>query len=89
LKYRTYVDDAVAGAGTLERLQELSIELETVTERGGFQFKESRMSRGKVTDPSEPRTVLGLVWETQQDQLQLDIKLNTGGKRGGAQSRKM
>jgi hypothetical protein len=78
------VDDAVAGAETLGRLKELSIELETVAAWGGFQFKETLMSGDKATDPSEPREVLGLIWETQQDKLQVDVKLNTGVKRGGA-----
>ncbi len=36
LKYRTYVDDAVAGAETMEKLRQLSAELETVVTRGGF-----------------------------------------------------
>ncbi len=36
LKYRTYVDNAVAGADSLERLKELSTELETVAAVVGF-----------------------------------------------------
>jgi hypothetical protein len=85
LKYRSYVNDAVAGTETLERLKVLSKKLEEVAFRGGFQFKETLMSRDKATDPSEPRKVLGLVWETQQDRLRVDIKLNKGRKKGGAQ----
>jgi hypothetical protein len=84
LKYRTYVDDAVAGANSLDRLKELSAELEMVAARGSFQFKETLMSGDATADSSEPRKVLGLVWETREDKLQVDVKLNTGGKVGGA-----
>ncbi|OBQ32928.1 MAG: hypothetical protein AN484_27580, partial [Aphanizomenon flos-aquae WA102] len=44
LQYRTYVDDATAGADTKERLRELSLELEEIAAHGGFQFKETLMS---------------------------------------------
>jgi hypothetical protein len=74
----------VAGADSLERLRELSAELELVAACGGFQFKETLMSGDVAADPSDPRKVLGLVWETQGDKLQVDVKLNTGGKVGGA-----
>jgi hypothetical protein len=43
------------------------------------------MSGDAAADPSEPRNVLGFVWETQEDKLQVDVKLNTGGKVGGVQ----
>ncbi len=84
LKYRTYVDDAVAGADTQEGLIKLSSNLETLAGRGGFQFKGTLMTGDAAADPSEPRKVLGLIWETQEDKLQVDVKLNTGGKVGGA-----
>jgi hypothetical protein len=84
LKYRTYVDDAVAGSDTRSGLKGLSADLETLAARGGFQFKETLMSGDAAADPSEPRKVLGLIWETQKDKLQVDVKLNTGGKIGGA-----
>jgi hypothetical protein len=85
LKYWTCVDDAVAGANSLDRLKELSAELEVVAAFGVFQFKETLMSGDAAADPSEPRNVLGFVWETQEDKLLVDVKLNTGGKVGGAQ----
>jgi hypothetical protein len=84
LKNLTHVDDAVAEADSLERLKELSAELEVVAAWGGFQFKETLMSGDIAADPSEPRKVLGLVWETQRDKPQVNVKLNTGGKVGGA-----
>ncbi len=74
----------VAGANTPDRLRGLSAELVAVAARGGFQFKETLMSGDAAADPSEPRKVLGLVWETQEDKLKVDVKLNTGGKVGGA-----
>ncbi len=45
-----------------------------VAARGGFQFKETLMSGDAAADPSKPRKVLGLVWETQEDKLQVDVK---------------
>jgi hypothetical protein len=42
------------------------------------------MTGDAAANPSEPRKVLGLIWETQEDKLQVDVKLNTGGKVGGA-----
>jgi hypothetical protein len=36
LKYRTYVDDATARVNTMERLRELSTEMEAVAKEGGF-----------------------------------------------------
>jgi hypothetical protein len=84
LKYRTYVDNAVAGSDTQEGMVELSGELETLADRGGFQFKGTLMTGDAAADLSEPRKVLGLIWETQEDKLQVDVKLNMGGKVGGA-----
>jgi hypothetical protein len=84
LMYRTYVDDAVAGSDTQEGMIELSDDLETLAGRGGFQFKGTLMTGDAAADPSEPRKVLGLIWETQEDKLQVDVKVNTGGKVGGA-----
>jgi hypothetical protein len=83
LKYRTYVDDATAGANSMERLRALSKELEVVAKKGGFEFKETLMSGDSAADPSEPRKVLGLIWETQEDRLMVDVKLNLGPKRAG------
>jgi hypothetical protein len=55
LKYRTYVDDATAGGNTMERLRELSTEMEAVAKEGGFEFKETLMSGDKTKD-GEPLT---------------------------------
>jgi hypothetical protein len=44
LKNRTYVDDATAGADSMERLRALSEEMEAIMKRGGFEFKETLMS---------------------------------------------
>jgi hypothetical protein len=84
LKFRTYVDDAVAGSDTQEGMIQLSADLEALAGRGGFQFKGTLMTGDAAADPSEPRKVLGLIWETFEDKLQVDVKLNTGGKVGGA-----
>jgi hypothetical protein len=55
------VDDATADANSMERLQVLSKELESVAEKGGFKFKETLMSGDPAAMLDEPRKVLGLV----------------------------
>jgi hypothetical protein len=47
LKNITYVDDATAGADSMERLGALSEEMVAVAKRGGFEFKETLMSGNK------------------------------------------
>ncbi len=83
LKFRTYVDDATAGADTMARLEELSSEMEAAARQGGFEFKETLMSGDKEKDDGEPHKVLGLIWETEEDRLRVDVKLNLGAKRAG------
>ncbi len=83
LKYRTYVDDAMAGADSMECLRTLSEEMEVVAKQGGFEFKETLMSGDKENGDGEPHKVLGLIWETEVDHLRVDMKLNLGAKRAG------
>jgi hypothetical protein len=83
LKYRTYVDDATPGADTMARLKGLSSEMETVARQGGFEFKETLMSGDKEKDNGEPHKVVGLIWETEEDRLKVDVKFNVGAKRAG------
>jgi hypothetical protein len=83
LQNRTYVDDATAGADSMERLESLSEEMEAVAKRGGFEFKETLMSGDKEDENGEPHKVLGLIWETEADRLKVDVKLNLGAKKGG------
>jgi hypothetical protein len=83
LQNRTYVDDATAGADSMDRLETLSGEMEAVAKRGGFEFKETLMSEDKEDENGEPRKVLGLIWETEADRLKVGVKLNLGAKRAG------
>ncbi len=83
LQNRTYVDDATAGADSMERLRAISGELEAVAKRGGFEFKETLMSGDKEDENGEPHKVLGLIWETEADRLRVDVKLNLGAKKAG------
>jgi hypothetical protein len=83
LQNRTYVDDATAGADSMERLEAHSGEMEAVAKRGGFKFKETLMSGDKEDENGEPRKVLGLIWETEADRLKVDVKLNLGAKKAG------
>jgi hypothetical protein len=53
-----------AGSDTQEGMIKLSADLEALAGRGGFQFKGTLMTGDAAADPSEPRKVLGLIWET-------------------------
>ncbi len=83
LQNRTYVDDAISGADSMEHLRTLSGELEAVARRGGFQFKETLMSGDKKDENGEPHNVLGLIWETEANHLRVDVKLNLSAKTAG------
>ncbi|OBQ34776.1 MAG: hypothetical protein AN484_26520, partial [Aphanizomenon flos-aquae WA102] len=84
LKYRTYVDDATAGADTMAELKKLSSDLEEIAGHGGFKFKETLMSGDPVDDREQLPKVLGLLWDTSADSLRIDVKVNFGPKKKGA-----
>ncbi len=77
------MDDATAGADSMDLLETLSGEMEAVAKRGSFEFKETLMSGDKEEENGEPHKVLGLIWETEADRLRVDVKLNLGAKRAG------
>ena len=77
LKNRTYVDDCVAGSNSKSELEKISKELEEFVAKGGFEFKETHMTG------DEPIKVLGLIWITEKDEFQVDVKVHFSGKRGG------
>ena len=79
LKNRTYVDDCVTGAGSIPELKKISNDLEEIVAKGGFKFKETHMS-GDPLKYEQPIKVLGLIWNTEKDQFQVDIKVNFSGK---------
>jgi hypothetical protein len=83
LTERTYVDDATARANTRDELLKLSKEMEEIAACGGFTFKETMMSGDPVEDPSHPKKVLGLIWDTAVDRLWMNVKVNFSGKQKG------
>ncbi len=84
LKNRTYVDDATGGASSVEAARQVSQDMEDILENGGFRFKETVMSGDPLGEGGELRKVLGLRWDTQRDEICMDIKLNYGEKVKGA-----
>jgi hypothetical protein len=84
LKNRTYVDDATGGASSAEKARQVSQDMEDILENGGFRFKETVMSGDPLEKGGELRKVLGLRWDTQEDKICMDIKLNYGEKVKGA-----
>jgi hypothetical protein len=47
---------------------------------GGFQFKETVMSGHSLNERGELKKVLGLRWDTEKDEICVDIKLKFGEK---------
>jgi hypothetical protein len=84
LKNRTYVDDATGGASSMEEAKKVSQDMEDILENGGFRFKETVMAGDPLEEGGELRKVLGLRWDTQEDKICVDIKLNYGEKVKGA-----
>jgi hypothetical protein len=58
--------------------------MEDILENGGFRFKETVMSGDPLGEDRELRKVLGLRWDTEQDEICVDIKLNYSEKIKGA-----
>jgi hypothetical protein len=59
------------------------MEMEAVAKEGGFEFKETLMSGDKTKNGEPPHKILGLIWETEEDRLRVDVKLKLGAKRAG------
>ncbi len=84
LKNRTYMDDATGGASSAEAARQVSQDMEDILENGGFRFKVTVMSEDPLEKGGELRKVVGLRWDTQKDEICVDIKLNYGEKVKGA-----
>jgi hypothetical protein len=70
------VDDATGGASSTEAAKQVSQDMEDILENEGFRFKETVMSGYPLEEGGELRKVLGLRWDTQEDKICVDIKLN-------------
>jgi hypothetical protein len=68
----------------MEEAKKVSQDMEDILENGGFRFKETVMAGDPLEKGGELRKVLGLRWDTQEDQICVDIKLNYGEKVKGA-----
>jgi hypothetical protein len=84
LKNRTYVDDATGGAGDKAVARQVSQDMEDILENGEFPFKETVMTGDSLGEEGGLRKVLGLRWDTKEDKICVDVKLNYGEKVKGA-----
>ncbi len=50
--------------------------MEDILENGGFQFKEAVMTGDPLGEEGELRKVFGLRWDTEKDEICVDVKLN-------------
>ncbi len=76
------MDDTTGGASSLEAAKQVSQDMED--ENGVFRIKETVMSGDPLGEDGELRKVLGLRWDTQRDEICVDIKLNYDKKVKGA-----
>ena len=72
----------MVGSNSKPELEKISKELEEIVAKGGFKSKETHMTGDPIKD-GEPIKVLGLIWNTEKDEFQVDVKVNFSGKRGG------
>ena len=79
LKRDNYVDDVASGDNDKESALATSANMDRIVQMGGFTFKSTIMSG----DVGEPRRVLGTGWNTEQDTLFIEVKVNTCPKRKG------
>jgi hypothetical protein len=64
--------------------KQVSQDMEDILENGGFRFKETVMTGDPLKEGGELRKVLGLRWDTREDEICVDVKLNYGEKVKGA-----
>ena len=74
-----YVDDMASGDKDKESALRTSANMDRIVQMGGFKFKSTVMSG----DVGEPRRVLGTGWDTEEDTLFIEVKVNTSPKRKG------
>ncbi len=73
LRNRTYVDDATGAAHDQEHALWISLDMESITENEGFEFKGTVMTRDQLDETGELCKVLGLRWDTENDDICIDI----------------
>ncbi len=81
LRNRTYmyVDDATGAAHAKEHVLWISLDMESITENGGFQFKGTVMTRDPRDETGELCKVLRLRWDTENDDICIDINPKPSG----------
>ena len=78
----TYVDDTVSGDKSLKEAQVVSKNMDAIAAKGGFIYKETIMSGDKNVE-DEPRKVLGLGWNSEEDTIFVGTKVNYSAKKKG------
>jgi hypothetical protein len=58
--------------------------MEDILENGRFWFKETVMAGDPLGETGELRKALGLRWDTEKDEICVEVKLNYGEKVKGA-----
>ena len=82
IKDDTYVDDTVSGDKSLKEAQVVSRNMDAIAVKGGFIYKETIMSGDKNAE-DEPRKVLGLGWNSEEDTIFVGTKVNYSAKKKG------
>ena len=86
LKNDKYCDDVASGGKNRVEAELMSKDMDEIVDKGGFKFKSTVMS-GDDRDPGmELRKVLGTSWDSKEDCLLLDIKVNVSEKKKGVRT---
>jgi hypothetical protein len=59
-----------------ENMHHLSQDMESIMEKAEFCFIETIMSGDLLYGTGELRKILGLTWDTENDEICIDVKLN-------------
>jgi hypothetical protein len=67
-----------------ENMHHLSQDIEHIIEKAEFCFMETVISGDPLDGTGELRKILGLTWDTENDGICIDVKINYGEKKKGA-----
>ena len=86
IKKNTYMDDIVGSLDSNEDVERITTNIEEILKKGSFEIKEWITSYSSAIVPLDNRhdvssKVLGVVWDTQKDELRFQVRLNFSEKK--------
>ena len=86
IKKNTYMDDIVGSLDSNEDVKRITTNIEEILKKGSFEIKEWITSYSSAIVPLDNRhdissKILGVVWDTQKDELRFQVRLNFSEKK--------